>query len=236
MSTSFSVSASDLVASALRLTGRFGAGDTIPTQDQLNVLQALNIIVKQLVVMGLPLWAIENVNIPLVAGQKSYTIGPSATGVGAVVANRPMKIKQAFITNSTGNNTILNVVSRYDYNQNGLPNTSGVPNELWYYPTLPNGVINIFDVPTDSLSSITIVSQRTFNDFNTFSDTPDFPQEWYAPLKWLLADEISLEYECKPNVIAKIQQKASDYREVVSGWGKEDVPVQFVPSSQYLKR
>ena len=146
-----------------------------------------------------------------------------------------MKIKQAILTNSTGNNIELNVVSRYDYNKNGLPSSQGVPNEIWYLPSIPNGVVTLYDVPIDSLSTIMLVSQRTFNDFNTFSDTPDFPQEWYAPLKWLLADEIALEYECKPNVIAKISQKAAEYREVVAGWGKEDVPTRFVPSSQYTR-
>ncbi len=235
MSTTFSVSATDLVSSAIRLTGRFGAGDTIPQQDQLNVLQALNILVKQLVTSGLPLWAIENVSVPLISGQGSYTIGPTATGTGAVVANRPMRILQAILTNSAGNNTVLNVISRYDYNTLGLPNAPGVPNELWYYPTLPNGVITMYDVPTDSLSTITLVSQRQFNDFNLLTDTPDFPQEWYAPLKWLLADEISLEYECKPNTIAKIEKQANIYRDVVAGWGKEDVPVRFVPSARYAR-
>ena len=235
MTTTFSVSGGDLVNASLRLTGRFGAGDTIPMQDQLNVLQALNILVKSLVTAGLPLWAIEDVPIPLIAGQGSYTVGPSASGAGAVVANRPMKVEQAILTNSAGNNTVINVVSRYDYNSVGLPSSQGVPNEIWYYPTNPNGVITMYNVPSDSLSVLTIVSQRTFNDFNTFSDTPDFPQEWYAPLKWLLTDEISLEYECKPNVVAKVEKMAKMYRDIVSGWGKEEVPVRFVPSARFAR-
>lgn len=233
MSTTYTVSAQDIVKSALRLTGRFGTGDSISSEDMINVLQALNIVTKSLITVGLPLWTMENVTIPLVAGKAKYSIGTSGADV---IANRPTKIQQAFLTNSTGNNTVLNVISRYDYNTLGLPTAQGVPNQIWYDYGIPNGTITLYDVPIDSLSTLTIVSQRQLSDFNTLYDAPDFPQEWYAPLKWILADEIALEYECKPNVLQMINAKATMYREHVSGWGKEDVPVRFVPANRFTMR
>ena len=234
MTTTFSVTAKNLIDSSLRKTGVFGSGDIISASDYNNCLMALNILIKGLITQGLPLWAIENIIIPLVQGQSAYNIGPSATGTGAVVTDRPTKIKQAIYTNGQGNNTVMNVISRYDYNNYGQPAAQGVPNQLWYLPSIPNGVVTLYDVPLDDTATVTIVSQRTFEDVALISSTIlDFPQEWYAPLLWLLADEIQLEYQVKPSVMQAIMQKAVYWRETVSGWGAEDVPVRFVPSSQY---
>lgn len=235
MTTTFSVSQSDVVNAALRLTNRFGATDPIPSQDYTNVVSALNILIKGLVTSGFPLWAIEDIVVPTVAGQAAYTIGPTATGSGAVVADRPMKILQGFLRNSTGIDTIINPVARYDYNKQGLKTAPGTPNMFWYLPSLPNGVLTLYDVPQDALSAIHLVVQRTFQDSVNTTDIPDFPQEWYQPLKWLLADEISLEYECTPAVIAKIEKMAAYHRDTVAGWGKEEVPTRFVPSARYAR-
>lgn len=235
MTTTYSVSGNDIVNAALRLTNRYGASDTIPAQDLSNVLQALNILTKSLVTSGYPLWAIETVSFPTVANQAAYPIGPSATGAGAVVADRPMKIVQCFIRNSTGQDTMLNLVSQTDYNTLGSKTSGGVPNQAWYYPSIPNGMLTLYDVPQDALSTIELVYQRTFDDFSTGAEVPDFPQEWYQPLKWILADEISVEYECLPAIVAKIEKMAVYHRERVAGWGQDTVPVRFVPAARYVQ-
>ncbi len=238
---SFTVARDDIINAALRKTNRYASGDTIPSQDITDCAFALNVLTKALVMEGLPLWAVQTLVVPLVAGNATYQIGPSATGTGALVnAWSPIKITDAFIRNAAGNDTPLVIESRYDYNTLGSKSSQGVPNQIWYWPMIINGVVNgvltTYDVPADSLSSIYLTCQRQLADFNLSTDNPDFPQEWYLPLVWLLANEISVDYECSAVVMQRIQQMAEMYKQKVTGWGQDTVPVRFTPTTQWGRR
>ena len=51
---SFFMTAQDIVQAALRLTGAFDEYQTIPSQDLSNCLQALELMVKEMALDGLP--------------------------------------------------------------------------------------------------------------------------------------------------------------------------------------
>jgi hypothetical protein len=72
--STFSVTTSDIINGALRLTGAFGASDAVPTSDYNNALQALNIMIKSLMTSGYELWTIQELQLPIVQGITSYTI------------------------------------------------------------------------------------------------------------------------------------------------------------------
>src|SRR5512139_509483 len=140
--TTFTVTANDIINGAFRITGAFGASDTIPTGDFNNALQALNIMIKSWMTKGYELWTVKELTLPMVAGTTSYQIGPTATGTGALITDRPLRISQAFLRNdSQHTDVVLSIISRQEYEQLGAKSNQGVVNSIFYDPQLENGVL-----------------------------------------------------------------------------------------------
>ncbi len=223
---SFTMSRDDIIGAALRLTGSFGEGDVIPPDDITNCAQALNILAKELALEGLPLWCVVDLAVPLVAGQASYNLS-QISGV-----NLPLRILDAYIRDSTGNDTTLIIVSRYDWDTLGQKFQPGVPNQCWYDPQLGAGSLTLYDVPADATQTVHVVIQRQIQDFNLSTDNPDFPQEAFRLLKWCLADEIALEYQATPDVRKEINVKAVGYKDKFFSSDQEQASIYFTPSER----
>ena len=232
--TSFSVTASDIINGALRLTGAFGASDTIPTTDFNNALQALNIMVKSWQTMGYELWTVKELVLPMVTATTSYQIGPTASGVGALVTDRPLRISQAFLRNNAQNtDVILSILARQEYEQLGAKSSLGVVNSIFYDPQLENGVLYVYTSPSDATRSIHLFVQKPIQDFNSSTDTPDFPQEWYQALKWGLASEIGMEYGTPSDIMNRIDARALVYSKEMSAWSQEEASMYFTMDMRY---
>lgn len=223
---SFAMTRDDIIGAALRITTRFSADDSIPAGDVTNCAQALNILCKEMVTDGLPLWCVKEYTIPMVTGQAVYNLS-TATGM-----TLPVRVLDAFLRDSTGNDVGLILTSRYDYDTLGQKTSQGAPNQYWYDPQLGAGTITLFNVPADSTSNLHVVIQRQIMDINLATENPDFPQEAYRLLKWCLADEIALEYGTPPQVMAQIEKKANYYREKFFAYEQEYGSITFTPDNR----
>ena len=223
---SFGMSANDLVQTALRQTGRFGSTDTVPTGDVANVLQALNIIVKAMVKNQKPLWCVQRLTVPLVAGQASYNL----TTISGMT--RPLRILYAFIRDASANDTELTILARDDYSRLGQKASTGVPNQVYYDPQLGAGTLTMYDVPSDTSRTIYLDIQRQIQDFNLLTDNPDFPQEAFHMLKWCLVDEIALEYLVPGDMRNDIKQKANAAFEAFFADEREEASTFLTPSER----
>jgi len=220
----FSVTRNDIIGASLRLLEVYGAGETIQADDITNCSQALNILVKEMVISGMPLWTVNEITVGMTSGVSQYSIGLASS------QPRPLKILQAFIRDANNQDTMLEVLSRYDFNTLGYKEESGIPNQLYYDPQIGSGIITLFNVPSDSTSTIHLVIQRQIQDFSTASNTPDLPQEAYRMLKWCLAEEIALEYGAKEKSIALIAMKAKQLRDDFMSFEQETASVYFAPN------
>lgn len=229
----FIVTRDDIINAALRGLHVYGPTDTVPPADITYCAQALNIICKSLTTKGALIWTVGETLVPTVANNASYQIGPSATGTGAVVTPyRPMRVLSAYLRDANGNDIDVKVESRFDYNLLGNKTTSGQPNQLFYDPQFPNGIVTLYNVPADALSTLHLIVQRQVQDFNLSTDNPDFPQEFYQPLKWLLMDEVALEYEATPLTLKLVAAKAQQYLNEVVAFEQEDVSITFSPNQR----
>lgn len=119
---------------------------------------------------------------------------PSAMSSGVTVffyttkANRPMRIENVLITESiSGNDTPIWTISRQEYVDLSNKTASGRVNQIYYDPQVGAGILSVWPT-TDTVDSyLTLWVQRTLEDFDSASDNPDFPQEWYFPLASNLA-------------------------------------------------
>lgn len=233
MTTSFSVTANDIIEASLRTLGVLGATDSATTNDKTNCLQALNIIIKDWGKDAQYLWKQREVLLPMITSIASYQIGPTAIGTGALVTDRPLRILDAFIRDSSGNDQTLQIVSKQEYNMLGDKTSLGVPNQIFYDPVLTNGVLYVYNVPSDSTQTIHLITQIPISDLATVNDTFDITQEAYRAIKWVLADELALEYGANQVTIQVVAQKASMYKQGLDNWSQEETSTFFQPVPRF---
>ena len=221
----FTVTRDEICKAALRLVGAYGTGDTIPAQDILDTAQALNMLLKEFAVDGLPLWCVKTVSIPTVIGQSSYNLS-TATG-----NTLPIRVTDVYLRDATNNDVTMQLLSRYDYDALGQKFSPGVPNQCYYDPQLGAGSLIVYNVPQDATHTLKIVYQSQIQDVNTSADTLDFPQEAFRFLKFSLADDIGLEWGCAIADRQEIAMKASMLRMKFVDYLQENASVFFTPNT-----
>lgn len=220
----FTMTRDEIIGAALRLTTRFSADDTIPAGDITNCAQALDLLCKEMIIEGLPLWCVKQYEVPMVANTATYNLS-TVTGM-----TLPQKVLDAFIRTPSGNDTQLTPISRYDYNMIGSKSSEGTPNQYYYDPQLGAGVLTVYNVPINADNTIYVTVQRQIQDAGISTNNPDFPQEAFRMLKWCLADEIALDYGTPEKVMMKIERKASQLRNEFFAYEQENAPVVFSPN------
>lgn len=230
--TTFSVTRDDIIKAALRKLEVIGEGETPSTEDYTNCAFGLNIMLKGWEADGMYLWKLSEITVPLLTNVTSYQIGPTATGTGAVVTDRPMRIiDTSYVRDSAGLDTNLMILSRQEYNQLGLKSTAGTPSQVFYDPQLANGVAKFYGAPSDSTHTAYLTAQTPVYDFNSGTETLDFPQEGYQAVVFGLADAMMDEYpKIDPQKASRIMQKAEYYRNQLANYSQEETSVFFMPT------
>jgi hypothetical protein len=189
-------------------------------------LGALNRIIKYLMKMGMPLWAIKKDSITLVESTQSYTCGSGGTGL----SERPERILQAFYRDGS-NDTPVEIVSRQSYWELGDKSAEGIPTQIYYDPQLSLGVLYVYN-PADANTAgntLHLIYHRPFEDMDSQSDNFDFPQEWYLTLEYTLAADIALRNGIKQTRVSQLDARAKEYFYEVSWWDTENVSLRFQP-------
>jgi hypothetical protein len=115
-------------------------------------------------------------------------------------------------------------LSRLDYRNLPNKNATGTITQFFYDPrggANTQGVINVWPTPSDALSAFKFTWYRPIQDITTQSQIPDLPNEWLNAVIWTLAEEIGPEYDCPPQRMQMISQRAGQYRDLAGGWDRE---------------
>ncbi len=228
-----SITRDDIIKAAMRKLDILGEGETPSAEDLINFTFGLNLMLKAWEKDGYYLWKVAELAVPLLINVNTYQIGATATGAGAVVAARPMRLMDTcYVRNSAAIDRPIIIISRQEYNNLSNKATLGLVNQIYYDPQLTNGVLHVYATPTDSLSTLYITAQFPVYDFTTGTDTLDFPQEGYQAVVYGLADEMMDEYPRPNNITAqRIMQKAELYKGQLADWSQEEADLFFIPSS-----
>jgi hypothetical protein len=232
--TTFSATRDDIIKAAMRKLDVLGAGETPTTEDYNNCAFGLNIMIKAWEKDGFYLWKVKEIQVPLITNIITYQIGPTATGTGAVVTDRPIRIMDTcYMRNADGLDITAKILSRQEYNSLGLKTTSGTVNQIFYDPQLTNGQLYVYGKPTDSTHTLFLTCQIPVYDFSSGTEALDFPQEGYQAVVYGLADEMMDEYP-KPSqlTVQRITQKAEFYRNQLADWSQEECSTFFQPNLQ----
>lgn len=220
-STNFSINRDDIIKRALRLIGVLPQGESPSTDQVTEASLALNGLVKAWQADGMPLWAIRTSSFTLTA-TSSYTVGIGQT----VSISKPLKVLQAWNRNTTSNVDVpMRILTKDEYNRLGNKTSTGNPIQLYYDPGIDTGTIYLFPVPdTTSIANQTIyfTHQRTFEDFDSSTDTPDFPQEWYDAVVYGLACRLAPEYGVAPTDRKLLWQEMTIIKNEAMSFGTEE--------------
>lgn len=226
MSTTFSVNRDQILLRALRICSAFDPTNPPSTDDMDNLALAFNMMIKEWII-DIPMWKIETVTLPLVANTNTYQIGPFATGTGALVMDKILRIQQASIRNeTTDSDTPIDQLSIQEYEQYSVKGALGVVNSMIYRPlddkTGESSYIQVYPTPSDATYSLRLVCLTQLDDVNIGTDPLDFPQECYIALSWNLADEVSFEYSVPLDRAQVISQRARDAKNRMIDWSQEN--------------
>lgn len=233
MSTTFTVSRDQIISLALRKLGVLELGDTPDAATVANASLALNLFIKQMATTGIKLWKVNELVLPLVAGQTQYVIGPGSVDLDT---DKPFKVIQGWLRNNTVTPAIddvqMQLLSKQEYNLLGSKFSTGTPNSIFYDVRQSNGNMYVYVTPDANAAAtfqLHFVCQQPMQDVNTGSQTPDFPNEWMNVLVWNLADQLAIEYGVPGNHRQEIAVRAKMYKEELEGWDVESYSTFFQP-------
>lgn len=224
--TAWTLNRDQVITAALRKLAVLPSGGSATGNQISEANDSLNALVKTLQADGMPLWKINSQTFNTSTGVANYSVGPSQT----ISCPMPLKILQAIkVPANTGNNTPLNIYTRYDFND--LPqgsNFSGVPVDFYYQPGRTAGVIRLWPTPADNLTQITFHFHSPYEDMVSGANEFDFPSSWMTPIIYMLAWMLAPEYGIPPLDRAQLQKEAEYWHQFALSMGPEE-------GSLYLK-
>lgn len=133
-------------------------------------------------------------------GAGTVTVGDALTGAAdsgnrvfayTTKIVRPLSIVTAVLRDTDSNDSPMESMDVYEYEQNPAKTSDGTPSKYFYEPQLTNGVLYLNFQPDDVTKVIRIVFLSDIELFDVYGDTPDYPTVWYNALKWGLAKELA---------------------------------------------
>lgn len=176
---------------------------------------------------GLKLWLNSILNVNLVAGVASYTLGPP----GSLISVKPTRVLDAWARLPGGSRYQLTPLSWEEYRSLGNLTNQGSVNSYFVDKQQRNLVVSFWNVPDTqaALTTIELLIQRQAQAPSTLTEEIIFPLEWYLALRWGLADELATG---QPEVItARCSAKAREYRQMLEDWDVEDAATFMTPDT-----
>lgn len=256
----FTVTRDTMVTAALRKLRVIDPEVGTPTTNMIATgVEAANIMLKHWAVHGLKLWCYQNIVVPMVVGKRIYTLGPSGADVTCV---RPLRVFEygnflrdtscACDGNGQGNFDIpLRLISRAEYRQFGYKFAQGIPNSIYYNPTIDTtvaiegdddnitspgtgfGMLFVYVTSIDTNHAIYLNAQRPIYDLGATDDDAtqefDLPSEWFEAIKKGLAWRLADEYEVPEARIARLKMEADEALQLCTDWSAEEASTTFQP-------
>ncbi len=241
---SFTVTRDDIIEASLRVIRVLQSGATANASDINTGAQAVNMLLKNWQAQGLILTCLQQIAIPCVANQMSYTLGESGADVDIP---RPLRLYNGTFIRKTISgvvtDTTLENLTRQQYFQTKTKAIVSQPTTGVYYepsiyitaapplyqtsPSTGWGILYLKYPAVDNTYTIYGNFQRPVYDVNIAGDEFDMPQEWFLALKFGLAAQIADEYEVPEARCARLMQTAKFYQDQLEQWQDDQNDTNF---------
>lgn len=237
MSAIFTITRDQCITGALQVCQAIAKGEPPDATDLSDCSMFLNAMLKFWNIQGYKAWLYMPLSFPSVAGKTSYSIGEAGADV---TAPKPLRVPQAWMTDSFNNKTPLNFMELANFSMLTPTFQPGPPNSYHYRPasqTVPtlaaqDGIFYPWPVPTDTSQTFNLICQRPIEDILTGAGTFDIPAEAYLALIWGLAEQVGPIYCTSESQMKRIERNAPRYLEAALDFWEEDGSVFFQPSAQ----
>jgi len=213
-STDFSLTANQLIVSALELLGVKGEEEELTQVELERGLRWLNIMLKAWEADGTMAWTLTEGSLTLADSDGSYSFAS-----GGDFTTVPFEITQMRVSHDGGNEIEMWRLSREDYYR--IPNRTneGFPTQWYFDRQRDSGTLYIWPEPDDALYDVTFTYRRRIMDMDAASDNFDLPQEWYHALVYNLALKLVPIYgKSGTPRAAEIRQEAADAYNSIRGF------------------
>lgn len=178
----------------------------------------LNRLIKAWMTDGLQIWKRKKISVSLVDSTASYTIDP-----------RAIRLLDGYYRQTTGSiDTPLKIISLEEYNRFGVKTTEGTTTQVCYHPTTPTGTLYVYPVPASTANTLQLEFLYPYEDFVTFTDTPDFPPEWLEAIVAGLAAKIAWSHGMDEQRLTKLETQVEKLKGTAMGASQEN-SVYFQP-------
>jgi hypothetical protein len=179
--TSFSITAIDLISESYRIAGVLGNDETPDSWQAQQGLTCLNDMLDIYSIDRSMIYTIKKNSFPLVSGTASYTIGDG----GDFDIDRPPTIDFAFVRlNSV--DFPLKQINNQDYDSLAVKSSNNFPMYYYYDAGFPLGTIFIYGVPNQPMD-IFLDTWSPLTKFDSITDTLGFPAGYAVMMKYNLA-------------------------------------------------
>lgn len=182
----------DLLEEAQRIIGVISDGENISASGAANGLVKLNNMIDEWSADGFPIYASVREEFSFVAGQASYTMGPSAN----FNTTRPIVIQQvgAVQTTPTQLEVPIEVINVQKFSSIAIKSIqSTFPSYVYDAGGFPNLTLTFFPVP-QTTNKVAIYSLKPLASFASINETVSLPQGYKKALVYNLAVEWAEDY------------------------------------------
>lgn len=136
---------------------------------------------------------------------------------------RPLRIIAAYQNDIAGQSSFpINIISKDQYFSLGNKDAPGVPTQVFYDPLLSNGNLYVYPEFLTGNYYIQITYQKEFDDFNSGTDNPNFPQEYDIALTLALASLLGPKYGLDKDRQGEMMGQAKEFKEMALSMGTEE--------------
>ena len=224
------LTAQRVIRMAYRDAGITQEGDEPNGEQYADGMVRLNDLANLWQTQGLKLWLINDLSVPLVAGQATYTLSPT----GDVVMVKPLRVIQAYYMDTSNIRRPLNPLSWEEWTRLSQINQSGQLNSYFVDKQQSSLKVSFWELPDSVAATGTahLIIQQQATQMVSLTDTTAFPMEWSMALRWGLADDLATG-QPQP-IMDRCEKRAKAFREALEDWDVEDAATTFTPDQRSM--
>ncbi len=97
----------------------------------------------------------------------------------------------------------------------------GTVTQYFFDPQMGQGLMNVWPAPSSSATVLRFTAQLPIQDIGNSPNIAQLPQEWIACLRFNLAKELALEYDCPAPRLQAIAAMAAEKFAMAAAWDRE---------------
>lgn len=190
-----------LIKGAMRSIGVIAPGDEPTNAEAQDGLEAMKMMFRH--------WSVKRIRIPYITQENFALTGanPETIGSGGTLnAVRPSAIVGAYVRDSNGVDSPLDIIEAGFYRALSLKSLSGTPEYLWYSPEYPLGKIYLYP---QGGTTIYLDTLKPLTDPSLITSTVSFPPEYDEAIKFQLALRLAPEFGREPSQLVVAMAKAA---------------------------